>query len=588
MITPPQPGRVERKLAAIFAADVAGYSRLMSADETGTLRALTSHREIMDLLIVEHRGRIANTAGDSVLAEFPSVVDAVECAVAVQEKLGEANAGVPEDKALRFRIGVHVGDVMVQGGDLLGDGVNIAARVQALADPGGVWLSEDAHRQVIGKVGRSFDDRGEQRVKNIARPVRVFALVAPPSQPAQPKVLPLPDKPSIAVLPFTNMSGDPEQEYFCDGLVEDIITALSRVRSFFVIAGDSSFTYKRRVVDVRQISRELGVRYILQGSIRRSANEVRVTGQLVDALTGRHVWSDRFEGNMNAIFDLQDEITSGVVSAIEPRILSSELERANVKPTDSLNAYELFLKAWPCMHEFTQAGFVQAEKLLTAALQMDPRYSDVWATLADCNARQTINGYTENWEEGSDAACSAALRAVDADPENGRALSVAAWNLALFAGKYEHATELATRALKIHPNSAYVQTNCGWAFTSTGETGDALACFVRARRMNPLDPRGYLTSVGLAFAHLLARDFEDAERWTQRALDQRPNFAASLRFRAAALAHLSRIDEAKSVTERLLKIQPNTTIRRASRACIRYRDQQALYLNGLRLAGVPE
>jgi adenylate cyclase len=255
--------RVERKLAAIFCADVADYSRLMHADETGTMRALTAHRAVMDDLIAQHGGRIANTAGDSVLAEFPSVVDAVECAVAVQDKLGEANAGVPEEEALRFRIGVHVGDVMVRGGDLLGDGVNVAARIQSLAEPGGVWVSGRAHDEVEGKLSTAFQDKGEQQVKNIARPVRVYALAGSAPSRSEPNRLPLPDKPSIAVLPFTNMSGDPEQGHVADGVVEEIIAALSRVRSFFVISRNSSFTYKGRAVDPRQVSRELGVRYVV-------------------------------------------------------------------------------------------------------------------------------------------------------------------------------------------------------------------------------------------------------------------------------------------------------------------------------------
>jgi adenylate cyclase len=275
--------RVERRLAAIFAADVAGYSRLMSQDEAGTLRALAAAREIMDGLIAEHGGRIANTAGDSVLAEFPSAVDAVQCAVAVQERLAGSNAGAGEDSRLQFRIGVHVGDVVVRGTDLLGDGVNIAARLEALAEPGGICISDAAHRHVRKALAHAYADLGEQHVKNIDEPVRVFALTGTPpaTKVSGTKNLPLPDKPSIAVLPFANMSGDPEQEYFADGIVEDIITALSRVKSFFVIAPNSSFTYKGRSADVRQVGRELGVRYILEGSVRKAGNRIRITGQLL-------------------------------------------------------------------------------------------------------------------------------------------------------------------------------------------------------------------------------------------------------------------------------------------------------------------
>ena len=322
-----KPGqRVGRKLAAIFAADVAGYSRLMGLDEVGTLRLLTGHREIMDDLIAEHGGRIANTAGDSVLAEFPSAVDAVQCAVEAQDRLAEANERLPADSRLEFRIGVHVGDVVVRGGDLFGDGVNIAARLQGLAAPGGVCISGTVHEHVRKLPTLRFSDLGPQAVKNIDDPVRAYLLAARGATEVagggteRPQPLPLPDKPSIAVLPFTNMSGDPEQEYFADGLVEEIITGLSRVRSFFVIARNSSFTYKNRAVDVRQVSRELGVRYVLEGSIRKAGSRVRIVGQLIDAATGHHIWADRFEGDIGDIFDLQDKVTESVVGAVEPSI----------------------------------------------------------------------------------------------------------------------------------------------------------------------------------------------------------------------------------------------------------------------------
>jgi adenylate cyclase len=300
-VQPPDEQRLERRLAAIFAADVAGYSRLMSEDEAGTLRALAASRDIMDGLIGEHGGRIANTAGDSVLAEFPSAVDAVQCAVAVQEKLAKADAGVSEHRRLQFRIGVHVGDVVVRGVDLLGDGVNVAARLEGLAEPGGIAISGAAHGYVRKALPLAYSDLGEQHVKNIDEPIRTYAVaVGLPASTASTasvlKPLPLPDKPSVAVLPFTNMSGDPEQEYFADGMVEDIITALSRFKSLFVIARNSTFTYKGRAVDVKQVARELGVRYVLAGSIRNNGDRLRITGQLIDARTGAHLWAERFDG----------------------------------------------------------------------------------------------------------------------------------------------------------------------------------------------------------------------------------------------------------------------------------------------------
>ena len=332
---PEQEQRVERRLAAIFAADVAGYSRLMSQDEAGTLRALTAAREILDGLISAHGGRIANTAGDSVLAEFPSAVDAVQCAVAVQEKLAAGNVEDPEDR-LQFRIGVHVGDVAVRGGDLLGDGVNVASRLEGLAEPGGIAISGAAHGYVRKALPLTYVDIGEQAAKNIDEPVRVYRVTPLASSVARTatshKPLPLPDKPSIAVLPFTNMSGDPEQDYFADGVVEDIITALSRFPNLFVIARNSSFTYKSRAVDVKQVGRELGVRYVLEGSVRKAGNRVRITGQLVDASTGLHLWADRFESALDAIFEVQDRVTSSVVAITAATVERAEIRRATSNP----------------------------------------------------------------------------------------------------------------------------------------------------------------------------------------------------------------------------------------------------------------
>ena len=380
--------RIERRLAAIFAADVAGYSRLMSQDEVGTLRTLTAHREIMDGLIAEHGGRIANTAGDSVLAEFPSVVDAVQCAVAVQQKLEDANAGLSPQRRLQFRIGVHVGDVMVKGGDLLGDGVNIAARLQSLAEPGGICISGDAYSHVRKALPFTFTDLGQQQVKNIDEPVRAYALIGPApafrstAVEVAPKTLPVPEKPSIAVLPFTNMSGDPEQEYFADGVVEDIITALSRARWFFVIARNSSFVYKNRSVDVRQIGRELGVRYILEGGIRKAGSTVRITGQLIEAETGRHIWADKFDGELAAIFELRDRVAEGVVGAIEPSLHDAEIERAKAKPTESLGAYDCYLLALAHSYSGTKDNFNKAQELLLKAIALDPQYAQAKAAVA--------------------------------------------------------------------------------------------------------------------------------------------------------------------------------------------------------------
>jgi TolB-like protein/class 3 adenylate cyclase len=347
-------GDTERRLIAIFAADVEGYSRLMGADEVATLKDLTQRRAILDGLIASRRGRIANTAGDSVLAEFGSAVDAVQCAVEAQAALSQANVGLSPDRRISFRIGVHVGDVMIKGGDLFGDGVNIAARLQTLASAGGVCLSGVAYDQVRKILPFAFVDLGAQQVKNIDEPVRAFSLVteraAVVTVAANASVpLALPDKPSIAVLPFQNMSGDREQEYFADGMVEDIITGLSRAKSLFVIARNSSFTYKGKAVDIKQVGRDLGVRYVLEGSVRKAGNRIRITGQLIDTVSGAHIWADRFEGGDGDVFNLQDQVTASVVGAISPTLERAEIERSRRVPIEHLHAYDFYLRGISCL-----------------------------------------------------------------------------------------------------------------------------------------------------------------------------------------------------------------------------------------------
>jgi len=362
MSYPPEPlplstaERAERKLTAILAADVAGYSRLMGTDEEGTLAQLKAHRRaLVDPKIAEHRGRIVKTTGDGMLVEFASVVDALRCAVEVQRGMAERNAELPQDKRIEFRVGINVGDIIIDGDDIYGDGVNVAAPLENLAEPGGICVSARVQEDAAGKLEIAFENAGEQRLKNIERPVRIYHVRPSGSPASQRPSLPLPDKPSIAVLPFQNMSGDPEQEYFADGIVDEIITALSRFRSLFVIARNSSFTYKGKAVDVKQVGRELGVRYVLEGSVRKAANRVRITGQLVDAATGAHLWADRFEGGHEDIFDLQDRVTASVVGEIAPKVEQAEIERAQRKPTESLDAHDHYLRGmanlYPADHQ---------------------------------------------------------------------------------------------------------------------------------------------------------------------------------------------------------------------------------------------
>src|SRR5215813_2051279 len=390
---------VTRRLVAVFAADVEGYSRLMGADEVGTLKGLTERRAILDRLIGEHRGRIANTAGDSVLAEFGSAVDAVQCAVTAQTALGEANASLPADKRINFRIGIHIGDVMIRAGDLFGDGVNIAARLQTLANPGTVCISGATHDQVRKVLPMTFVDLGVQQVKNIQEPIRAFQVSASETHQAAPERVteaerppPLPDKPSIAVLPFENMSGDPEQQYFADGMVEEIITALSRFKSLFVIARNSSFTFKGQAVDVKEVGRRLGVRYVLEGSVRKASGKVRITGQLIDAVTGAHLWADRFERDVTDVFALQDEVTVAVVSAIQPKLLQTEIELATRRRPENLTAYDFYLRALPQYYLMTREGLAEAIRLAHRALELEPRFGLVAALTGVCHLNNVFFG----------------------------------------------------------------------------------------------------------------------------------------------------------------------------------------------------
>src|SRR5262245_16530614 len=375
-----------RRLAAILAADIAGYSRLIGADEGGTLQRLRAIRdELIDPTIATHHGRLVKTTGDGLLIEFGSVIDGLRCATEIQAGMAERNAMVPPDERVEFRMGLNVGDVVVEDGDLFGDGVNVAARLEALAEPGGICVSARVQEDAAGRLDLAFEDLGEQQLKNIARPVRVYRVVTE-ARPAMPQVSsdpPLPDKPSIAVLPFANMSGDPEQEYFADGMVEEIITALSRIRWLFVIARNSSFTYKGQTVDVKRVGRELGVRYVLEGSVRKAGSRVRITAQLIDALTGTHLWADRFDGLLEDVFELQDKVASSVAGIIEPTLQAAETARAAKRPTQDLTAYDLYLRAYAMVWSSARQ-IPEALRLMEQAIARDPHYGPALAWAAHC------------------------------------------------------------------------------------------------------------------------------------------------------------------------------------------------------------
>jgi adenylate cyclase len=440
---------VERKLAAIFAADVAGYSALMARDEVGTLRRLTAYRVIIDRLIASHRGRIFNTAGDSLVADFASAVDAVQCAVAVQDAIAKANGDRPADEPMWFRIGVHVGDIMVQGENLFGDAVNIAARLEALSEPGGICISGVVRDHIGTKLPLSFADLGEQQVKNIAQPIKAYRIgseISPIASPVAGSALPLPDKPSIAVLPFQNMSGDPEQEYFADGMVEEIITALSRIKWLFVIARNSSFMYKGQSVDVKQVGRELGVRYILEGSVRKGGNRVRITAQLIDAVTDAHIWADRFDGSLEDIFEIQDKVAGSVAGVIEPALQAAEIRRSADRPTSDLSAYDLYLRALSHHYTWERGHLLSALDLLRLAIERDPHYGPALALAAAIHFNLHLNGWTEDPELNRREGVNLARRALRFSGDDPVVLGRAAYVLAYFGQDIDAAIELIDRA----------------------------------------------------------------------------------------------------------------------------------------------
>jgi adenylate cyclase len=422
-----------RRLAAILAADIVGYSRLMGLDEAGTVQALREHRIEADPLIAQHGGRVVKTTGDGVLIEFGSVVGAVECALALQHLAAERSAEVPGDRRMEWRIGIHLGDVLVEGEDILGDGVNIAARLEGIAEPNGICISEDAFRQVRGKVEAEFTDIGEQSLKNIARPLRVYCIGSSPAANRSltaPAALPLPDKPSIAVVPFLNLSGDPEQEYFADGMVEEIITALSRIRWLFVIARNSSFTYKGQAVDVKQVGGELGVRYILEGSVRKSGQRVRITAQLIDAITGTHLWADRFDGSLENVFDLQDKVASSVAGVIEPALQAAEAARSSNSPTTDLTAYDLYLRAYSLVIS-SATEVPEALRLLQQAIERDPRYGPALALAAVCHLRFVMDS-GDDPDDDSHRSVELARQALKLATDDPGTLANAAYALAYF------------------------------------------------------------------------------------------------------------------------------------------------------------
>jgi TolB-like protein/class 3 adenylate cyclase len=581
--------RIERRLRAILAADVAGYSRLTGVDEEGTHFRLKEHlRVLVDPSIAEHRGRIVKTTGDGVLVEFGSVLDALRCALLVQSGMAARNEGVRPDERIEFRIGINLGDIMLDAGDIFGDGVNVAARLEGLAEPGGICLSDDVHRQVRGKLDITFEDAGEQQLKNIAVPVRVFRVrpAGAAGTAAAPRpALALPDKPSIAVLPFQNMSGDPEQEYFADGIVEDIVTALSRFRNLFVISRNSSFTYKGHAVDVKQVGRELGVRYVLEGSVRKAANRVRITAQLIDAATGAHLWAERFDGALENIFELQDRVTERVVGAIAPKLEQAEIERATRKPTGSLDAYDYYLRAHATIHPWTQAGNEEALRLFYRAIELDPGFAAAYGMAAWCRVQRKAGGWMQDRAREIAETERLARRAAELGKDDPVALSVAGFALAYVVHDMAAGVPLIDRALTFNPNLAWAWLYSGLARVWLAEPDLAIEHLQHAMRLSPLDPLIADVQAAIAHAHFFADRYEEAAAWAAKVVELHtaPYVAA------AANALAGNLDEANRIATRLLQEHPGLRIADIREALGPYRPEDlAKYEAGLRKAGLPE
>ncbi|WP_035484682.1 adenylate/guanylate cyclase domain-containing protein [Geminicoccus roseus] len=578
-------GRLERRLAAILAVDVAGYSRLMEQDEAGTFARMKELRlHVVEPVLARHRGRFVDLKGDGAIIEFSSAVEAVEAAIEIQRLMQARDPDLPDSQRIRLRIGINLGDVIVEGRTIHGEGVNVAARIETLCEPGGVWLSRNVHNEVRGKLALTAEPAGLHQVKNIKEPVEAWRVVLGVGTPA---VLALPDKPSIAVLPFDNLSGDPAQDYFADGLVEDITTALSRVRSFFVIARNSSFTYKNRAVDVRQVARELGVRYVLEGSIRKVGARVRIVGQLVDAPTGRHVWADRFDGDMSDIFDLQDQITESVVGAVEPSIRLEEIRQARSKPTEYITAYDLYLRALPGFYSMTAAGFAEVRRLTNEALSIDPGF-----TLAKAlGAYIRSVSVSQCWHGPDDVRVAVRMaREVLAEArDDPTSLRFAAQVLAYSARDYDTALAVIERSLYLNANSAQSYTGGGWVNAHASRPLVAIDHFQRAMRLSPIDPEKGIAMSGIGMSYLMLERFEDALLWGGNALREMPNYGSTYRVLIGALVGLGRMDEARAAAERLMQEFPTYSLG-LQRQINPWRDPvfAQRYLDALRVAGIPE
>ena len=581
---------MERRLAAILAADVVGYSRLIGADETGTLTMLRSLRkDLVEPTLKRHHGRVVKLMGDGLLAEFASVVDAVAAAVEIQQATPERSAHLPEDRRIALRIGVNIGDVVVEDGDLFGDGVNVAARLQEIADPDGVAISGGAHRELRGRLDLPFEDAGEKTLKNIAEPVRTWlwspasgtGKVSGPDEP-----LALPDKPSIAVLPLENMSGDPEQEYFADGMAEDIITGLSKFRGLFVIACDSSFTYKGRSVDVKAVARDLGVRYVLEGSVRRAGQRIRVTGQLIDAETGNHIWAERYDRELDDLFAIQDEITSAIVAAIEPELGLAERERVLRRAPETLDAWGLYQKGLAAYYSSTEEGFQTAIDHFDRVNAIDPDFALAFAMGAEARCRFIANWNPEGKESDMLAvAAEKVQRAIALDPRDSMCLAADA-RVRVFQGQFDLAISKAQQAVTLNPNHALAHHIRGAVLMAAHRSQEALDSFDEAIRLSPNSAFMAGFQMVRAMALFQLERFDEAVEWARQSVHAANPRVLAFQILVASLSQLDQMTEAEAVLNQLYGRQPNFRISRISASHSAHMGPK--FIEALRKAGVQE
>ena len=585
--------RIQRRLAAILAVDMVGYSRLMRADEEGTIRRLRIHRkELIDPEFSLLGGRIVKTMGDGLLVEFPSVVDAVKCAVTVQEAISKREAEVPEDLRIRYRAGINLGDIVIEGDDILGDGVNIAARLEGLAEPGGICISDTVYRSVRGKIDIDFEDLGEQQVKNIAEMLRVWRWISPGANRSIPAVgqanaYSLPDKPSIAVLPFTNMSGDPEQEYFADGMAEDLITELSRMPWFFVTARNSSFTYKGHAVDVKQVGRELGVAYVLEGSVRKAGNRLRINAQLIDAQTGNHVWAERYDREITDIFDIQDEITQAMIGAVAPEFVSAELKKSRQKDPAQLNAWECVMRGRAHVWKLGRDDAIAARRLFEQAIALSPGSGMGASDLALVHFVDAFYGWGESQEQSFKEMVLTAEKAVAIDDSDPMALTILAWAYN-FALEWDEALVTVDRAIALSPNFAPAIGIRGSILACADEPDLAIATVNDAIRLSPRDGFMPYWLMGLFWAYHSLQNYKEAAAIALRAIRIAPENPTFWRQLTVAYYMLDRLEESKEALEHYLELAPGATVDNARNIPSRNRQHLERFIEILKKAGVPK